>query len=416
MPKAIRAFIAVGLAVTLAGCWEQPGFDAGRSNWNTGETTLTAANVGGLARLWAVVPFDSGGGVNPPISSGGRLYVTAVDQPVVVAMDAGTGAVVWTRDLTKVGFDRQLVGPPTLFHGELIVPYGEQWADVSDPRMPKELSRGGFLHLDPDDGSSVSEDLTNGDVGRLASVANDQLVLWRDLYDDLGNRVGSTIDGTYTALVDFGVLDFAVVGDRFVVMQSSRTSALGYSPACPPPASACAPDWSTDLGFQNLPGPVAVGNDKVAVAHDEPSPSGFARLSVLDAATGQVQWYWRSNPADILGKPAVADGKILMTAGHDTDERLYAFPSQGCGAPPCAPVWSGALGRQAFAQPPVVANHLVYTSTFDNDLKVFSLDGCGQADCPPVATIPDTGQVTLVNDGRVILIRGNELLAYGLPG
>src|SRR5262245_36558045 len=96
----VRITAIVGLAVSLAGCWLQPRYDAGQSNWNPVELRLSSRTVGaGLTERWETPVLGIATSVNAPLASHGRIYVTTGFGASASALDARTGAVVWTRDM-----------------------------------------------------------------------------------------------------------------------------------------------------------------------------------------------------------------------------------------------------------------------------------------------------------------------------
>src|SRR5688572_6565044 len=121
--RTVAATAAAGLAVTLAGCWEQPGHDAGRTRNNPDETTITAANVGGLEELWST---DTGqGAVGEPLSAGGKVYVATsgggTAEHRAAALDAVSGAVAWSSDLL-LDPQHELFDPVHL-DGNVVIPF-----------------------------------------------------------------------------------------------------------------------------------------------------------------------------------------------------------------------------------------------------------------------------------------------------
>ena len=60
-------------------------------------------------------------------------------------------------------------------------------------------------------------------------------------------------------------------------------------------------------------------------------------IRAIDATDGTTQW---SGSADATHQLAVA-GDVVYAAGSNT---LTAFAADGCGAPTCAPLWSGSTG------------------------------------------------------------------------
>ncbi|HEY8544470.1 MAG TPA: hypothetical protein VIL36_05470, partial [Acidimicrobiales bacterium] len=139
-----RAAVAAVLGTTLTGCWVQPGFDAGRSDWNPGETTLTAASVADAALQWeATVPGT------PVATYGDLVYVQ--DGLTVTALDTATGATRWSVDLLEhdVPEDAVPAGSPVVADGGLRVPWS--WFSFS-----------GFARVDAATGTFVDADAASG--------------------------------------------------------------------------------------------------------------------------------------------------------------------------------------------------------------------------------------------------------------
>jgi outer membrane protein assembly factor BamB len=105
---AALAAICVALAVpsVAGGDWSTYGYSGSRSALNPSEHTLSPENVGGLHELWST---DLGATINaqPVLASGVRLesgrhadlVYAGTEKGNFAAVDAGTGEVVWSRDL-----------------------------------------------------------------------------------------------------------------------------------------------------------------------------------------------------------------------------------------------------------------------------------------------------------------------------
>lgn len=380
MRKRVGAAVAALVVGTmLSGCWTQVGFDAGRTNWNPGEQALRSDNVHLLAMAWQT----GVGASNAPISVGGVVYVSTRDGEVA-AFDAGTGALRWRRDF----YDGSVAAAPTFsspaWHaGELLVPATFQ-------------GKGGLLHLDPADGSTLGGDLA-GEPTTVVAIAGDEPAVLAGTTWPGGFGIAH-ISWKFEPTVISSPLerpgsDFAIVGER--VMWSLGNRAQGFSAACPPytdrPAPGCAPDWSTDLG--GLPStPTAVGSDAVAFTDDT------GTLTVLDAATGEVRWIAETGITG-AGPPTVAGDTILVTTAGG---RLLAYAAEGCGAPECYTLWAGREQATASATP-VATAELVFVPAPEGELAAYSLDGCGEPSCAPLIK-KWAGNIThnvIVDDGHV---------------
>jgi outer membrane protein assembly factor BamB len=398
MPRRIGgAIAALVLGTTLAGCWGQPGYNAGRTNWNKHEKVLRSDNVHLLTRAWEA--YTSGTNVQAPISIGGVIYVTT-DSGRVAAFDAGSGAIRWQRDFHDGRVAAAPVfGNPAWHDGELLVPAMFQ-------------GKGGLLKLDPADGSTVGGGL-DGEATRSVGVADGQIATMAGTVTPSGFGTAH-IDWKFqpAAMLSPGTdtgSDFAVVGER--VMWALGTAAQGYSAACPAypegsPVTGCAPDWSTDLGARPTT-PAAVGRDGVVYVDDS------GTITVLDAATGTVRWTGEVG-AQVAHAPAVARGNVLVSTN---DGRLVAFAAAGCAASTCPPLWEGTLAANA-ATAPVAGGDVVYVGMGDRQIAAFDLDGCGADTCSPLATVwvGDLSGGPIVHDGLLIAgTNDGNVIGFRLP-
>jgi outer membrane protein assembly factor BamB len=392
----IRLSAAVAaIALLVSGCWLQPRFDAGRSNWAPDEDRLTSTTVAELEELWST---EVAPGVNAPIAVGGGIFVSTTSARAA-RVDAATGDVVWTRV-----FDELLpsLDDPAHVDGQVAIP----WSIGRIGNIFRLSPRTGEIL----DGSSIVN-TTYSDI----AVADGTLAYRNAALLPPGDFAVSQVDWKFTAGL-FGsplTSDYAIVGDR--ILWSNGADALGFSPACPrypdpvPPSIGCAPDWSTGLAGVPVGGPARVSNEQVVYA------TSVGRVAMLDVATGEVAW-----TADIgaapAAAPAVAGGKILVAT---TDGRLVALPAMGCGTATCTPLWEAPTGANA-SEAPAVAGDVVYVGTTSGAISAFALHGCGAATCTPLTTV-DTGDAPItggpiVDDGRLVAgTQDGRLVAFGLP-
>jgi polyvinyl alcohol dehydrogenase (cytochrome) len=146
MPRAISTFVALAvLGVGLTGVpaqakpakgpcgapsahpggdWRSYGHDLANTRTQPRESTIGPDTVGDLQVAWVLDAGEEGGGVlnSTPIVADGCLYV-APSSGRVIAVNADTGKVVWTRqmDVSPPGYGGGVVGAPAVAGDSLIV-------------------------------------------------------------------------------------------------------------------------------------------------------------------------------------------------------------------------------------------------------------------------------------------------------
>jgi outer membrane protein assembly factor BamB len=400
----LAALLLVGVA---AGCWPQEGFDASRSGFSPLESTLTAANVGGLTRAWGT----AAGASTTPIVVGGSAFAGAGD--AVEAFDTVTGAVRWTthnNDLASSGFTGA-VGPLSAVAGTVLAPVN--WgvaggrftfddttgARTGSPQIHLEI----FGSVAERSDASASVDFSYGSGGPFATFLDyggHQALL------DLGTTGGPTVAFTSPTMIGRHVL--VGVGSTIESYSLDTCSPL---PPPTPPNNFCAPEWATTMPAAPRD-PAAVGTTAAAI--------GLASgdVAVLDLATGALQWTAHTGSTAATA-PAVANGHLYVGAA---DGHLYAFPTAGCGQATCAPEWSGATASgAAVSHQPAAAADVVYVGTSTGSVYAFAAAGCGGSSCPSLwngavnpsgPPAPVLGPV--VSTGAVYASAGGTVAAFRL--
>jgi hypothetical protein len=414
--------LVMALALGASGCWLQDRANPGRTSWMPGETTLTAANLGGVVELWrddfSLFGPDTGQ-VSAPIVIGQNVYATVNYGNTtgnLVKVNAGTGAVLYRVDVNSQGGDSgpAFFSTPTWHDNTVLV-----------GNIVTNIGMLGFIAgrrdaFDPNTGAPVAGPPSGGQGGIVhQAVEADNTVVQQRIVASTNPPQGTdqAIDWRVTALATVNALqvpnDFAIVGDRLAGGDGLR--ALGWrGDSCTPLTgrflSGCAADWSTTLPGHPVAGPAAVGSTGAAYVDDA------GTLSVLDPSTGAVHW------TGALGGPP--SGPAAVTADviyvPTTDGRLVAFAAAGCGAATCPKLWETPLGASG-ATPevaPVVAGELVYAGTTGGTVIVAAAGGCGAATCAPLAALQVGGPVNgmVVDGGRVLVGTSTaRLVAFGLP-
>lgn len=398
--RSVRVVGAMLAAVSLAGCWEQVGFNAGHTRYNDAETALTAANVGTLSQTWAV---DVGTSAGEPIYRGGRVYVAkgGVDGVSVsagaVALAADSGAVAWDRTLSYFccagpSDQRTASFTPTVVVGD------EVWmtyttAVIRSIGIPLHFEAAAPARLGAADGSVVEE---SSFFALPIVAAGDRVVV-----SELDGNGQTTIDvrdkatntTQWSAQVPPGqssswYVDAPAVADGWIFV-ASRSNVSAYSLAgCG--AATCAPSWSTDLAATPRTLATAAGGTSIftIVGND---------LVAIDRGTGAVSW---QAPLGATA-PAVAIAGDTVYAAAGTN--LSTFAAAGCGAATCAPTSTTALAGTATTAP-TVAGDVAYVGSA-GIVQAFGTASCGGGSCAVLnaVVVADTPNSLSIAGGRLFV-------------
>ncbi len=83
-------------------------------------------------------------------------------------------------------------------------------------------------------------------------------------------------------------------------------------------------------------------------------------MQVLDESTGTLRWSATAGGTS----PSIAGGLIFTGINQPhgmTQDVIYAFPANGCGASQCSPIWTGGSKTSpAFGDPTAITGGRVY--------------------------------------------------------
>jgi outer membrane protein assembly factor BamB len=357
--------MCVFAVLALAGCdWAEIGFDAASTSNNAFEPAITATSVGHLAVAWsqpcacgtarilvaggvvydveattiatAIRAFDAQQGTpkwskvvttDPSrtftqltAAANGLIYV--IVGALVVALDAGTGAVRWTMQPPAPGTGTMTVTSLLVDGTEAFV---SATASISNANPVSEVSA-----LDPA-GHIIWSNTPGGEVGGFAAVrtANappDSTARTLDVVSTIRNSQPSPVvlisqydeqsGGVHQVVLKTGATAVATMADVSAsggLVYFHEPPDLGTSSALfavDPVSGAVA--WS---GFGNEP--YAVGGGVVASTGE--NRLTFA-LEGLDAATGRALW----GPVPGVSRPAIANGIVFITDGAVLNARDLA--------------------------------------------------------------------------------------------
>jgi outer membrane protein assembly factor BamB len=425
------------LGVVASACeWRAVGFGPERRRNNAEETAFSADDVDTLGVVWSSPlprPDAPSGTTTEPIVADGRVYVTrnlfATDGGVwVSARDAGSGAVVWDRELVAGGYTPLAWAVPNARTADgLVAGYAGQ---ISTPQDGARCTAASVV-LDPETGAGTPH--VDGVMKSSPAIAGSTVVTVRHRLTEgaAGSCVNSGMnvvakdtasgavrwtasDPTALGPLDSWTESFlpAIGGGRVFVAWGDRVHAYALT-GCGTPT--CSPLWTVDLGVRvtaTTP-PVVTEDGHVLVVSQQ------GDLFALDAGNGARRWratvdYVR-NHLDFDASPSVGSaGDVVYVStpasGKGGADELSAFATDGCGATTCPPLWTSALpGRPGNL---AIAGDVVFVGAGEA-VQAYDAEGCGVATCAPLVTVAVDGlplDVT-VADGKVFAATSDRILA-----
>ncbi len=345
--------------------WPKFHFDDANSGFNPHENVLNTSNVAGLVEKWSLSTYSPVLGA--PAVVGGVLYVGSENQSAY-AINAATGKVAW----------RVHVGPissaPAVANGMVYVAsYGPVVAlDASTGATVWTFStyRGGFLS---------SPAVANGVVFVASHTTAIVYALDASTGAELWSFQSSNRVDASPAVVG-GVVYICTYGDGLLALDASTGTKLWSSTAGESGSPAVANGvvyvgsfegvlsaldagtgtvlWTSQTGG-GIYGSAAVAEGAVYVGSADGSVSAF------DAATGTQLWSFGTG-GEIEYSPAVANGVVYLMS---MDNNLYALDAASG-----AELWSFPVESWFDSDPsPVVVNGMLYVGSYDWNVYAFGL-------------------------------------------
>jgi outer membrane protein assembly factor BamB len=323
----------------------------------------------------------------------------------VVALDIGSGRVLWQHSTGGTGTVRPVVGGDTV--------YATIYRDT-----PNAYHQGFLDALDTASGALRWEHPVAGPVDTFPAVANGLVYLSVDGTQPGGSgtlEALRTADGTvvWHADVSVYVSSPAVVGGVVYLLAGSEVLAFD--------AQTGTPKWSLDTGSPLTSGNNVAGNPAPFVAggmvYAEPvarAPDGTARESLIaiNADTGALQWSYST--AGFASQP-VADGALVYVTGTDSEGSLHSVFA-ALDVHTGVPRWTYASPLGALVSDPAVDAGRVYlavggTAAASVPGMVLAFDGAsghqiwhaslGTVPIGSVGSVGSVGSGVLVGDGLV---------------
>ena len=239
-----------------------------------------------------------------PILDGGRLYCHFGTNGTA-AVDAATGAILWTHTLQTIKHENGAGGTPVLFENRLIFDCDgsdQQYIvalDTATGEVAWKTERSGERNPEPQLKKAYGSPIVTEVDGRtvLLSTGAD----WLNAYDPT--------DGRELWKQAYGVLGFSIVPRPIVGHGMAFISTSFMQPellAVKLPTGDALPEiaWRVKKSVPNIPSPILVGDEIVMV-----SDKGVA--TCLDADSGEVRFSERLG-GNFCSSPIYADGRIWV--------------------------------------------------------------------------------------------------------
>jgi outer membrane protein assembly factor BamB len=365
------------LRMTDPGDWPQFHNGPAHTGDNPAETTISAANVGGLEMSWeASIGSDQ---YSAPAVVDGVVYVgTSGDQVEAFPANCGTGggtcSPLW-RGITSGA----VASSPAVVDGVVYAldDTGRLYAfavgcatngESCAPLWTADIGAGGL-------GNSPTV------AGGVVYVASGTGTLYAFAVGCSSG--GGTCTPTWTAAVapPYRIWSSPTVSDGLVFVAASNGFLAAYEVGCATGGGTCSPVWTAVVGAMTLSTP-SVANGVVYVGSSDGNLDAFDEHCATGGGTCTP--IWTAQMGAIESSPAVADGVVYVGS---KDDNVYAF-AVGCGSggSTCTPLWIGPTGSLVTASP-AVANGVVYAGSWDGSIYAFKV-GCatGGAACEPLWT------------------------------
>ena len=254
-----------------------------------------------------------------PILDGGRLYCHFGTNGTA-AVDAATGAILWSHTLQKIKHENGAGGTPVLFGNRLIFDCDgsdQQYIvalDTATGEVAWKTERSGERNPEPQLKKAYGSPIVTEIDGRAVVLSTG--ADWLYAYDPA--------DGRELWKQAYGVLGFSIVPRPIVGHGMAFISTSFMQPellAVKLPTGDALPEiaWRVKKSVPNIPSPILVGDEIVMV-----SDKGVA--TCLDAKSGEVCFSERLG-GNFCSSPLYADGRIWV--GNREGQTFILTPGKG---------------------------------------------------------------------------------------
>jgi outer membrane protein assembly factor BamB len=400
--RAVRArrmaALTIALAFVASGCWFQSGWDAGHSNDNITENTVTPANASQLQAKWIAAGGDPFAG--SPAVGNNAVYVAEsrsgaalppIGPPAMSAWNEADGTALWLRP-----FDLAPTSPVvgnSVYGGSGLI-----FTTVLGPRVAElvalSAATGAPVWTSPLPGATpTSATLASVPPPSGGSAEGTLFVALTDTHVVVAYTLGGVLlsespAANYATPVAVGN-GFAYVGNSNGTLTALNASDLAQPPEWSGPVS---PTAATIVGS-----PAVSGTSVFAVAAD-------GSVAGINAVTGTPLWADTTLGGTASDSPAAGNGVVYVTENTATSDNLVALDATSGSTlwthVPTSPPYLPSTG-------PIVVGSVLY---YDDGQFIDVLNVAGGT---KVAYLIGRSGEIAASDGMVF-VPGSPVWAYGL--
>lgn len=351
---------------TATTSWTEQGFGAAHLGWNPYENTLNASNVGSLGTLWQI--SVNGLGSAPAVVSGrvfvgtsagleavstltgsklwtafpgssfyaspavvaGRLYIGDGNNAEMYAINAATGAVLWSQS-TSAAFESSPVVAGSLVYAGGVD--GKIYAfATSTGKIAWTYTTGGFIDSSPAVVNGVLYVGSTDDTIYALNALTGALIWSYKTGGEVESAVAVSNGAVYVGSDDDKIYAISAAGTKLgSLLWSYTTGGLAYS--SPAVAKGIVYAGSSD------------GN-----------------MYALNAHTGALQWETATGSA--LESPVVANGVVYVS---NRSSGIFAMDAT------YGEILASAVAGFSFLGSPTISDGVVYFNTFGDNTYAFAL-------------------------------------------
>ncbi len=360
--------------------WPQFHNTVDRAGVNSAETTLDTTNVGGLKLKWRAWTNSTGGysGSAPAVVNG--VVYDGSDDGAVYALNMSDGSLVW-----KYQTGASVDSSPAVVNGVVYV--------GSDDKN--------FYALNASTGTIIWSFTAGDRIAGPALVANN--IVYFGSYDGhfyaLSAADGSVI---WQSPNIWQIWRGGALANGTIFVGTDKSTLYAFD------ANTGTIKWSTLLGGRVRSNP-SVSNGIVYVGCDD------GRLYAFDAATGALDWKTAvlpGSPTAVRSSPAIWNGMVYITTSEGDSSTTANGHQYAFDASTGTQLWSFNLPDMSGFSP-VVANGLVYSSTYGHNAYAFdATSGAKLWNAGFTTFLGTTGSGTVVNGNFLFLNRDGYLYDY----
>ncbi|HEY1708398.1 MAG TPA: PQQ-binding-like beta-propeller repeat protein [Rhizomicrobium sp.] len=359
-----RSGDAAQVAYNVTTAWAQEGFGVAHLSWNPYENTISSANVATLGLLWSRHISTNG---STPAVVNGKVFVTSLSG--LLALSSATGAVLWNKLP-----DAQFAGSPTVagnfvyaitsFNAPVLYALNATtgatvWTQTLAQSDASPIVVNGIIYVACNNGTMYALKAATGallwssTLGGTVTQSSDAAVVDGTVYVGSGSAIYALDAATGAQIWSFAtgstIERSPSVANGIVYVGSDDGNVYALR------AGTGATLWTYTTGSAVYQSPAVAAGIVYIGSQDD-------HLYALDAHTGALHWAFTAS--NVLGNAIVANKVVYATA---RDGSLHALDAT------TGVLLANAHFGYTVVGNPVVSDGVLYLNTFSNGVYAFGL-------------------------------------------